>query len=120
MSPHINLRPIEPGDENEMDYRGLSLVWMRRLLGLSNPKAYSVNRLIDMNMDLIEYRPPEVGECVFYDKGPHGNIGLCVEVNKVLIPTSIGIPHVYHFRWPIEPDGGYVGAAYLRSLRGKF
>ena len=82
---------LVPMVHREKSYAGLTLLWMRTLLGKQEPRYSSCRAMIDANRNKL-HADPQVGEVVLYEHGAHGDIGLYVGQGRVLRLQPSGIP----------------------------
>jgi hypothetical protein len=59
------------------NYRGLSLAWVRKVLGKSGPLYKSCHDFIEHHAEELHVTP-ELGEVVLFKNTTNGDIGLCV------------------------------------------
>ena len=92
------------------NYRGLSLLWMRVLLGRDEPKSASAAAMAERYREQMHV-VPEIGDVLFYDASPAGDVALCVGIDQgrvhVLCLDGYGRPVVRQHYAGAE---GYVGA----------
>lgn len=92
------------------NFRGVSLLWMRVLLGKDGPR-FSSARAMTVHYKDYMHDVPEIGDVLFYDASPAGDVALCVGIDQgrtyVLSLDGYGRPVVRQHYAGAE---GYVGA----------
>ncbi len=92
------------------NFRGVSLLWMRVLLGKDGPRFTSARAMAEKYKDAM-HATPEIGDVLFYDASPAGDVALCVGIDQgrtyVLSLDGYGRPVVRQHYAGAE---GYVGA----------
>lgn len=63
------------------NFRGVSLLWMRVLLGKDGPRFSSARTMAEAYKDSM-HATPEIGDVLFYDASPQGDVGLCVGIDQ--------------------------------------
>jgi hypothetical protein len=93
-----------------MNHRGMSLAWVRKILGKPGPLHKSCHDFIEHHAGEL-HATPEIGEVVLFKNNANGDIGLCVGYAGgrafILRLDMNGLPRISAF----DPKMvGYVGA----------